>query len=68
MDDKRLGEIAFAILKYRTRKDGIQNLNASNIKRCVENLSKRTGIPKEDLFEFGKILVLDVIEEAHKTD
>ena len=54
MDEKRKGEIALSLLKYRLGLD---------MKRELTNLAKATEIPLDELKEFGKLLVEDFLEE-----
>ncbi len=62
MDEKRKGEIAWVLLKYRMGREGIR-LNP-DIKRDLGNVAKETGIPQDELKEFGKILVEELLKET----
>ena len=62
MDKKRKGEIAFALLKYRIGREGIRL--TPDIKRDLGNLATAIGIPLDELKEFGKILVEELLQEA----
>jgi len=62
MDEKRKGEIALALLKYRIGREGIRL--TPDIKRELGNVAKATGIPQDELKEFGKILIEELLEET----
>jgi hypothetical protein len=62
MDEKRKGEIALALLKYRMFREGIRF--TPNIKRELGNIAKVTGIPQDELKEFGRILIKELLEET----
>ena len=62
MDEKRKGEIALALLKYRMRREGIR-LNP-DIKRDFGNAAKEAGISQDELMEFVKIFIEELLEEA----
>ena len=62
MDEKRKGEIAIVLLKYRMGREGIR-LNP-DFKRDLGNVAKETGIPQNELKEFGRILVEELLEET----
>ena len=62
MTEERKGEIAFALLKYRMRREGIRL--TPEINRELGNMAKETGIPPEELKEFGRILFGELLEET----
>lgn len=62
MDEKRKGEIALALLKYRIGREGIRL--TPNTKRELGNTAKETGIPQDELKEFGRILIEELLEET----
>lgn len=62
MDEKRKGEIALALLKYRTRHEGIQL--KPDIWRELGNVATKTGIPLIELREFMKDLIEELVKEA----
>jgi hypothetical protein len=64
MDEKRKGEIALALLKYRMGREGIRL--TPDIKRDLGNIAKKTGIPQNELKEFAKIFVEELLEETFK--
>jgi len=64
MDEKRKGEIALALLKYRMGREGIRL--TPDIKRELGNVVKETGIPQNELKEFGRILIEEILEETFK--
>ncbi|KKQ76577.1 MAG: hypothetical protein US98_C0032G0004 [Parcubacteria group bacterium GW2011_GWC1_38_6] len=67
MDEQRKGEIAYVLLKRDLTQDlRIHNLSdASEVKKRLGQLSKETGIPKEDLLEFAKIAGEEILMEAN---
>jgi len=62
MDEKRKGEIALALLKYRMGREGIRL--TPDMKRDLGNVAKETGIPQDELKEFVKIFVEELLEET----
>jgi len=60
MEEKRKGEIAWKILKYEIFREGFI---VSTAKREIGNISKNTGIPKEDLEELFKMMLRETAEE-----
>ena len=68
MNEKRKGEIAYAILKDAFREQGVRKLDNSSIRRRLGNLSKRTDISRDELLEFGKLLLSEIVEEAFKKE
>lgn len=68
MNEKRKGEIAYAILKDAFREQGVRKLDNSSIQKRLGNLSKRIDIPKDELLGFGKLLLSELIKEAFKKE
>jgi hypothetical protein len=62
MDEKRKGEIALALLKYRMGQEGIRLI--LDIKRELGNVSRETKIPQDELKEFGGILAKEILEQT----
>ena len=62
MNEKRKGEIAMALLKYRIGREGIRL--TPDIKRDLGNVAKATGIPQDELKEFVKLLAKELLEET----
>ena len=62
MNERRKGEIALALLKYRVGREGIRL--TPDIKRELGNVAKATGIPQDELKEFGRILIEELLEET----
>ena len=62
MDEKRKGEIAQALLKYRMSREGIRL--TPDIKRDLGNIAKETGISQDELKEFMKLFVEELLEET----
>lgn len=60
MNERRKGEIAYVILKDAFKEQGVRKLDNSSIRRRLGNLSKRTDISKDELLEFGKLLLSEV--------
>ncbi|OGZ63481.1 MAG: hypothetical protein A2998_01630 [Candidatus Staskawiczbacteria bacterium RIFCSPLOWO2_01_FULL_37_25b] len=65
MTDKRKLEIAMASLKYVMRRQGGVHLT-SQTKRELGNAAKETGIPAEELLEFFRPLVQEMVDEVFK--
>ena len=61
MNERRKGEIALALLKYRVGREGIR---LTPDKRELGNIAQATGIPEDELKEFGRILIEDLLEET----
>jgi len=64
MTDKRKLEIAMASLKYVMRRQGVHL--TSQTKRELGNAAKETGIPAEELLEFFRPLVQEMVDEVFK--
>ncbi|MDD4358888.1 MAG: hypothetical protein PHY30_03690 [Candidatus Pacebacteria bacterium] len=64
MDEKRMGEIALALVKDEMEQNGLRKLDSSSIKRAIGNLSERTGISRKEFTEFGEIIVMQVVKES----
>jgi len=64
MDEKRMGEIALALWRYQVKRSGTFPVGP-RVNRDVGNLSKATGIPKEELMEFGKIVGQEIFQETY---
>ena len=62
MDAKRQGEIALVLLKYLMRKKGL-NLSPSMI-REFGNTSKETGIPIDELKQFSRLIMQEMLDEC----
>ena len=62
MNEKRKGEIAMAFLKYRIGREGIRL--TPDIKRDLGNVAKETGIPQDELKEFVKLFIKELLEET----
>lgn len=59
MTPEKQGEIALAILKNRAAKNGLPG--KEELKRGVGTLSKETGIPKDDLMEFYRDILPQIL-------
>ena len=62
MDPKRQGEIALKLVKYLMRKRGIQ-LSQDNM-REFGNVAKAIEVPVEELKQFAKPLMQEVLDEC----
>ena len=65
MDSKRQGEIALKMVKYLMRQKGF-TLSPSNM-RDAGNVAKTLGISVEELVEFAKPLVQELLDECFAT-
>ena len=61
MDPKRQGEIALKLVKYLVRKRGI-TLSQDNM-REFGNVAKAIEVPVEELKQFAKPLMQEVLDE-----
>lgn len=61
MTDQRKGEIAYALVKFKARKDGVRY---ELIKREIGQVSKDVGVTVEELMEFMKLLNLELHNET----
>lgn len=61
LDKKRMGEIAYAILKHKYRKEGLR-LNP-DFRRDIGNQAKDLGIPKDELMAFVEHVVREMVDE-----
>ncbi len=68
MDQKRKGEIALILLKVLFRKKGLHTLSRPELKREAGNLAKETGISEEELMEFAKSMIFELIGEMFPED
>lgn len=62
MDSERQGEIALKVVKHLMRKRGI-TLSWSNM-REFGNLAKEIGVPVEELKQFAKPLMQELLDEC----
>ena len=63
MDAKRKGEIAYALVRYNLAKNPIR-LNPNDVRREIGDIAKSTGIPLEELNQFGRELLQEFSNEA----
>lgn len=61
MEEKRKGEIGLALLKYQMSREGIR---FANIKRESGNIAKAIDVPLDELKEFGKIIMQELLDET----
>ena len=64
MDPKCQGEIAVLLLKHIVRKKGIYL--SPDDKREIGNIAKEIGIPVEELKQFAKPIVQELLDECLK--
>ncbi len=62
MDEKRMGEIALAVLRDRVRREPIHL--GPNYKRELGNAAKRLGISVDELKLFARTLIGEAVEET----
>ncbi len=62
MSEQRLGEIAYAVLMAKLKKEGL-TLSGSTL-RQLGSLSQETGIPKEDLRQFTEHILRELVGNA----
>ena len=63
MDKRRMEEISLVLWRHQAAKG---NFRIADVKREIGNLAKETGLPKEELVEFVKIILRDLLEKAFK--
>ena len=69
LTEKRLGEIAYALLKNSMPQEVFQLRELADdsvVKKQIGNLSQATGISKEELLEFKKHIGEEILREANK--
>ena len=57
-------EISLVLLQFMLKRKGLHV--SAELRREAGNISKDTGIPQKELLEFGKILILGLVEESFK--
>lgn len=62
MDEKRKGEIALILLKYRMARSNLRL--GPDFKRELGNVAKATGISLDELKEFGRIIIEELLDET----
>lgn len=62
LDERRQGEIALKILRYMLRREGVR-LSPDRM-RDLGNLSKEIGVPIEELKQFAKPLVQELVDDC----
>jgi len=62
MDERRKGEIALALFKYRVGREGIRI--TPDARRELGNVAKATGIPLNELKEFIRLLIEEMLKET----
>lgn len=61
-DDKRKGEIAYAVLKQTLKEHGFEL--DQNFRRRVGNTAKKTSIPFAEMLEFSTTLAVEMLAEV----
>jgi hypothetical protein len=61
MTKQRQGEIAYALLKAKAKKDGVRY---DLVKREIGQVSKEIGIKTDELMDFMRILSLELHKET----
>ncbi len=61
MDEKRKGEIALILLKYRLNREGMRL--GPDMKRELGNIAKTTNIPLSELKEFGRETIKEMLDD-----
>ena len=64
MDERRKGEIAYALLQNMIRKEGRIHLTKTALQEAVNKLHAETQIPPVEIHEFFEILVGDLVGET----
>ncbi len=64
MDDKRKGEIAYALLKLRLKEEDGGMSIGNNFRRHIGNIAKRTGISFEETLEFAVAMAAEILTEV----
>jgi len=62
MDEKRMGEIALALLKYKAAREDIRI--GPNMDRKWGNIAKEIGVSLADLKEFANIIYTEVVAKT----
>ena len=57
---ERRGEIAYALMKFRLKKEGI---HLDGIDREIGNIAKATNVPREELHEFVQEIIDELVKE-----
>lgn len=57
MEEKRKGEIALALIKYIGKKEPVY------LKKDYSEISNEIGVPEEELKEFYKSTIVEIINE-----
>jgi hypothetical protein len=62
MEPGRKGEIAHAFLKHLLKEQGFDI--DKNFRRKVGNVAKNSGLPFEEVLEYGTMLVTEIVTEV----
>ena len=63
LTEVRKGEIALALMRAQAKKEGLR-LQPERIRRSVGQLSGKTGIPVDELMEFGELIAQELMRES----
>jgi len=64
LTQERRGQIALALLKEFITRKGAPTLEPNEVRRNLEDLAKKTGIPFKELVEFFRTLYQELLDEA----
>jgi len=67
MDQRELGEIALAMVMAERKRNGIP-VDPQVIEKNLEDLAVVTGISKDRLREFGKIISQRLLDACYRTE
>lgn len=65
MNAQRKGEIAYELLKFKLKKEGIRI--SQDIRRESGDIAQKTGIPAEEVAEFSEIIIREMVNEMFAT-
>ena len=66
LTEERKAEIAFKVLKYRMREEGVKI--TPNFHREIGNISKKIGVDKAELKVFIEILTRELVDEVFASE
>lgn len=64
MEQTRQGELARIFVKRQIARE-LRLSDIASLKRDLGNVSKETGVPKDDLLRFVAIIIREIFEEQH---
>lgn len=63
MNEKRKGEVALALWRYRLETKGVE-LSPEAVRREVGNVAKSTGVPFDEIMQFMRELTMELFEKS----